>query len=105
MKRSTKLLPLIFSMFLVTACGETKSVEPNNSTEPEVSENAPESKAGQTSKGGTQTSQGGQTSKTPATSIPAPASGFAFDDTQLNTPQEIHTENQLKYLNWSGAFH
>ena len=32
--------------------------------------------------------------------IPAPAAGvFAFNDTQLNTAQEIHTENQLKYLN------
>ena len=108
MKRSTKLLPLIFSMFLVTACGETKSVEPNNSTEPEVSENAPESKAGQTSKGGTQTSQGGQTqtSKTPATSIPSPSEeGFAFSESELNDVKDFHTQDQKAYLAFTGDYY
>ena len=38
--------------------------------------------------------------------IPAPAAGaFAFNDTQLNTAQEIHTENQLKYLNMQKEYY
>ncbi len=113
MKRSTKLLPLILSALLITGCNNNKSVEPDESNEPEISEHAPESQeapvsqgGGQTSRGGQQTSQGGgATSKTPATSIPAPSAGFAFDDTQLNTAQEIHTTKQLNYLNYSGEYY
>ncbi len=38
--------------------------------------------------------------------IPAPAGGqFAFDDAQLNTVQEIHTANQLKYLNMNKEYY
>ena len=103
MKRSTKLLPLILSMFLIAGCNNNPS-KTDESNEPETSQHtksqeAPVSHGGQTSQGG------GATSKTPATSIPAPASGFAFDDSQLNTAQEIHTENQLKYLNWNGEYY
>ena len=43
--------------------------------------------------------------------IPASGGGsetqgqFTFNDTQLNTPQEIHTSNQLKYLNFTGDYY
>ena len=38
--------------------------------------------------------------------IPAPAAGaFAFNDAQLNTAQEIHTANQLKYLNMQKEYY
>ena len=38
--------------------------------------------------------------------IPAPAAGaFAFDDAQLNTVQEIHTANQLKYLSLNKEYY
>ena len=32
-------------------------------------------------------------------------SGFTFNETQLNTPQEIHTANQKAYLNFSGDYY
>ena len=112
MKRSTKILPLILSALLITGCNSNKSDEPFDSEEPEISEQigdssqAPISRGQTTSRGGQTTSRGQTTtSKTSAPSIPAPAAGFAFDDTQLNTVQEIHTTNQKNYLNYSGEYY
>ena len=112
MKRSTKILPLILSALLITGCNSNKSDEPFDSEEPEISEQigdssqAPISRGQTTSRGGQTTSRGQTTtSKTSAPSIPAPAAGFAFDDTQLNQVQEIHTTNQKNYLNYSGEYY
>ena len=34
-----------------------------------------------------------------------PVGNFAFDESKLNTPQEIHTTNQKKYLNFTGEYY
>ena len=100
MNKKIILGSLIMLALTMTGCQTPAQSTGDQSKEPEVSSQAPAS-------GESQQSQAPSSSK-PAgdPSIPAPAAGaFAFDDTQLNTAQEIHTENQLKYLNLNKEYY
>ena len=44
-------------------------------------------------------------SQTQESSKPVDNSGFVFDDNELNTPQEIHTADQLAYLNFEREYY
>ena len=44
-------------------------------------------------------------SSSQSSSTPVDTSGFTFDETALNTAQEIHTANQKAYLNYSGDYY
>ena len=46
-----------------------------------------------------------KTEDIPATGGGETAGAFTFNDTELNTPQEIHTANQKKYLNLNKAYY
>ena len=100
MNKKIILGSLIMLALTMTGCQTPAQSTGDQSKEPEVSSQTPAS-------GESQQSQALSASK-PAgePSIPAPAAGaFAFDDTQLNTAQEIHTENQLKYLNLNKEYY
>ena len=84
MKKTFKLLSLLLAFGLLTACGQAN--EPSNG-----GKSGDES--GKPSEGSKDS--GGQGSE----SGPVISEGFTFDDDELNTPQEIHTADQKKYLN------
>ncbi len=84
MKKTVKLLSLIFAFALLTGCGS--NAEPSNGGKSG-------DQSGKPSEGSKDS--GGQGSE----SGPAVSDGFTFDDDELNTPQEIHTADQKKYLN------
>jgi len=100
MNKKIILGSLIMLALTMTGCQTPAQSTGDQSKEPEVSSQAPAS-------GESQQSQAPSSSK-PAgdPSIPAPAAGvFAFDATQLSTAQEIHTANQLKYLNLNKEYY
>ena len=85
MKKVVKLLSLLLAFGLLTSCG---AAEPSSG-----------SKAGDESG---KTDESGQNSNSGEV---VPGEGFAFDDDELNTPQEIHTADQKAYLNFSKPYY
>ena len=55
--------------------------------------------SGQSQGGGEQSTPSGQSQGGASSQEVIPAGEFTFDETALNTPQEIHTANQKQYLN------
>ena len=90
MKKTFKLLSLLLAFGLLTACGQAN--EPSNG-----GKSGDES--GKPSEGSKDS--GGQGSE----SGPVISEGFTFDDDELNTPQEIHTDDQKAYLNFSKPYY
>ncbi len=84
MKKTFKLLSFLLAFGLLTACGQAN--EPSNGGKSG-------NESGKPSEGSKDS--GGQGSE----SGPVISEGFTFDDDELNTPQEIHTADQKKYLN------
>ena len=104
--KKTKMLSLLFAAALLTGC----AIAPSQSKESKndgTSQNQPVSTpnsegdktsgGGNTSQGGDNTSQGGGGQGTEG--------AFTFDETELNTPQEIHTTDQKNYLNFSKPYY
>ena len=85
MKKVVKLLSLLLAFGLLTSCG---AAEPSS-----------DSKAGDESG---KPDESGQNSNSGEV---VPGEGFAFDDDELNTPQEIHTADQKAYLNFSKPYY
>ena len=90
MKKTFKLLSLLLAFGLLTACGQAN--EPSNGGKSG-------NESGKPSEGSKDS--GGQGSE----SGPVISEGFTFDDDELNTPQEIHTDNQKAYLNFSKPYY
>ena len=65
----------------------------DSSLEPSGNSTSQNSSTGSSNNGGSSSSKQDDTS------------GFTFNETQLNTPQEIHTANQKAYLNFSGDYY
>ena len=124
MKRSTKLMTLLLSVVMMTACsfksGESSgesSNKPSESSAPAASSesqadsseaskesSAPASSQAQSNssaKSNSAASSIASSSKaqSSASSSSAEPGAFTFNDEALNTPQEIHTADQKKYLN------
>ena len=92
MKKTVKLLSLFLAFGLLTACGQAN--EPSNSSAKSADESGKPSEGSKDS--------GGQSS---SESGPVISDGFTFDDDELNTPQEIHTDDQKAYLNFSKPYY
>ena len=106
------LSALVMLTMAVTACDFTGTL-PNffsnsnqNDDESSISGNSDDSSlepsgnsTSQNSSTGSSNNGGSSSSKQDDTS------GFTFNETQLNTPQEIHTANQKAYLNFSGDYY
>ena len=101
MNKTIKLLSLLLALGLITGCGaKTPSSEQKSE---DVSEKSSDQKSQETSNSGgqgTSASEASQSSSAAQTSDEEPAEfGFTFKNSELNTPQEIHTADQKKYLN------
>ena len=124
MKHSIKLISLLLSMALMTGCSFTnetssgeQSNQPNESSTQEVSSQLEESSQPSAnssassnqpsaSSSAQQTSAQSSTAPTSNTSVqPAEPGQFVFNEAELNTAQEIHTANQLKYLNLNKEYY
>ena len=82
MKKTTKLLTLISALALLVGCANNVPTEDKSNPESEpASQQQPASQPASSSDDDN-----------------IPAGTFAFDDAALNTPQEIHTADQKKYL-------
>ena len=123
MKKTIKVISLAFALFLVSGCfnnGSNNSVEPSNETSESQNDESQSNSQGQSSasrsnggwsfswsQGGSNSARSSESSVSKSyESIPAPEAGkFAFNDDELNTPQEIHTSSQKAYLNYSGEYY
>lgn len=95
MKKKLFFGSLLVLALTMTGCQQAAQSNVQSSDEQPTSQPSGESQQSQPS---------GDTSQ--PSDIPAPAAGaFAFDDAQLNTAQEIHTANQLKYLNMNKEYY
>ena len=124
MKRSTKLMTLLLSVVMMTACsfksGESSgesSNKPSESSTPAASSesqadsseaskesSAPASSQAQSnssakSNSAASSAAASSQAQSSASSSSAEPGAFTFNDEALNTPQEIHTADQKKYLN------
>ena len=89
------------SLLALSLCVTGCQLSPSSNSEGEGSEGSTP-----TSENSDNTNQQNSGSQESSNNIPAPAAGaFAFNDAQLNTAQEIHTENQLKYLNMQKEYY
>ena len=89
------------SLLALSLCVTGCQLFPSSNSEGEGSEGSTP-----TSENSDNTNQQNSGSQESSNNIPAPAAGaFAFNDAQLNTAQEIHTENQLKYLNMQKEYY
>ena len=85
---------LLMLALCVTGC--------NTTTNTEGGETSNESSNNGTSENSNQSTNSSESSNP----IPAPAAGaFAFSDTELNTPQEIHTADQKAYLSFNKEYY
>ena len=84
--KNVKLISLLLAAALLTGC----SVSPSSSKKQETSNDQSDS---------------GQVSSDSGESIDEPQGDFSFYESELNTPQEIHTENQKSYLNFSKPYY
>ena len=123
MKKTIKVISLAFALFLVSGCfnnGSNNSVEPSNETSESQNDESQSNSQGQSSasrsnggwsfswsQGGSNSARSSESSVSKSyESIPAPEAGkFAFNEDELNTPQEIHTSSQKAYLNYSGEYY
>ena len=130
MKRSTKLMTLLLSVVMMTACsfksGESSgesSNKPSESSTPAASSesqadsseaskesSAPASSQAQSNSSAKSNSAASSAAassqgQSSASSSSAEPGAFTFNDEALNTPQEIHTANQLKYLNLNKEYY
>ena len=85
MKSTVKLVSLLLALSLLAGCQS----------------NTPSKEASKQDNPSAQPSEGSQQKSTPDTSDGGgeDVEGFSFNDEELNTPQEIHTADQKKYLN------
>ena len=100
MKKPIKLLSLVLALGFLVGCSgnQEKSSQPQGSSEQGTSEQS--SQNSQQSQQSSSAAKSSSSSKATSSAIPAPAEGeFAFDENELNRPQEIHTADQKKYLN------
>ena len=84
MKKTIKLLSLLLAFGLLTSCGPNSNQE-NNSSQGGDGSGKPSESSGQGGQGG--------------------GEGFSFNEDELNTPQEIHTDDQKAYLNFSKPYY
>ena len=85
MKSTVKLVSLLLALSLLAGCQS----------------NSPSKEASKQDNPSAQPSEGSQPKSTPDSSDDGgeDVEGFSFNDEELNTPQEIHTADQKKYLN------
>ena len=96
MNKKIFLSSLFVSLLCLTGC--QFGMNDNNNESGDESEHQQQSSDATSNLESSQSSQ--TTSSSSEITIPAGNPGeFTFDDNQLNTAQEIHTANQLKYLN------
>ena len=101
MKKTVKLLSLLLALGMLVGCGANK---PSDAPKSEDQSGAPSQKS-EDSKVDSSEQPGGQSSAAPKSSdTPAVQGEFTFNDSELNTPQEIHTADQKKYLNLESRF-
>ena len=99
MNKKLFLGSLLMLALTMTGCQQPAQESGKESVEPAASSQTPASDESQQSQAPVSSNPGDPV-------IPAPTAGvFAFDATQLSTAQEIHTENQLKYLNLSKEYY
>ena len=84
MKKTIKLLSLLLAFGLLTSCGANSNQE-NNTSQGGDESGKPSESSGQGGQGG--------------------GEGFSFNEDELNTPQEIHTDDQKAYLNFSKPYY
>ena len=129
----TFLLALCVAACSSNAGSNNNSSEEETSTSKEAESSVPQSSSGEANTSNTSTKPNTSTTSRPSSSSAKPSSSsttrpssssqtntstsqvsqdydkvsgnFAFKSGQLNTPQEIHTADQLKYLNFSGDYY
>ena len=102
MKKTVKLLSLLLALGMLVGCGANK---PSDAPKSEDQSGAPSQKS-EDSKVDSSEQPGGQSSVTPESSdTPVVQGEFTFNDSELNTPQEIHTADQKKYLNLNKEYY
>ena len=106
MKQTFKTLSLILAVGLISGCNLTpnktnpKSSLDEESGSPDITQISSSEKEDKTSdKSSSQSQSSSQKEGTSSTGGDETEGAFTFIDSELNTPQEIHTANQKKYLN------
>ena len=111
MKQTFKILSLILAVGLISGCNLTpnksnpKSSLDEESGSPDITLVSSSEKEDKTSdkssedKSSSQSQSSSQKEGTSSTGGEETEGAFTFNDSELNTPQEIHTANQKKYLN------
>ena len=80
--------------------GDETTLEEENSSSASPSQSSSSNKTSSSS-----SSKSSSESSASSTSIPPAQGSFTFNDSQLNTPQEIHSASQKQYLNYSGSYY
>ena len=102
MKKTVKLLSLLLALGMLVGCSANK---PSDAPKSEDQSGAPSQKS-EDSKVDSSEQPSGQSSDAPKSSdTPVVQGEFTFNDSELNTPQEIHTADQKKYLNLNKEYY
>ena len=112
MRKNKIIFPILaFLAISLSACNGTNKASSNQSinskddaTSEKINPSSEEEKASTSSNNPTSSSKS-SSSQASSSEIPAVAGEFSFNETELNTPQEIHTNDQKNYLNFSKPYY